>query len=96
MFIFNCADNECPFQKALDYPKILTPTFFPLPLIFQIAEERFFNDGAEFSRAFRRAFGQSPSEVRNHRRLGMPIRHEADCDCPPEARLGILLSRLRG
>jgi hypothetical protein len=31
MFIFNCAVNECPFQKALDYPKILTHTFFPLP-----------------------------------------------------------------
>jgi AraC-like DNA-binding protein len=64
--------------------------------IFQIAEERFFNDGAQFSRAFKRAFGESPSEVRKHRGAGMPRRDGEDCDCPPEARLGILLSRLRG
>ncbi len=30
MIIFNCAVNEYPSKKALDYPKILTPTFFPL------------------------------------------------------------------
>jgi len=31
MIILNCAVNEYPFQKALDYLDILTPTFFPLP-----------------------------------------------------------------
>ena len=32
MIILNCAVNEYPFQKTLDYLDILTPTFFPLSI----------------------------------------------------------------
>ncbi len=64
-------------------------------LIFQIAEERGFSDGAEFSRAFKRAFGYSPSEVRNRDGGGIPIRPDLN-DCPSEERLGVLLRRLQG
>ncbi|MBB3456061.1 AraC-like DNA-binding protein [Rhizobium sp. BK313] len=64
-------------------------------LIFQIAEERAFSDGAEFGRAFKRAFGYSPSEVRNRGGGGVPIRPNLN-DCPSEERLGMLLRRLQG
>nr|WP_223217331.1 helix-turn-helix domain-containing protein [Rhizobium cauense] len=64
-------------------------------LIFQIAEERGFSDGAEFGRAFKRAFGYSPSEVRNRGGGGIPIRQDLE-DCPSEERLGVLLRRLQG
>lgn len=64
-------------------------------LIFQIAEERGFSDGAEFSRAFKRAFGDSPSDVRKRGGGGMPNRLSLD-DCPSEERLGVLLRRLQG
>jgi AraC-like DNA-binding protein len=64
-------------------------------LIFQIAEERGFSNGAEFSRAFKRAFGDSPSEVRNRGGGGIPIRLDLE-DCPSEERLGVLLRRLQG
>ncbi len=64
-------------------------------LIFQIAEERGFSDGAEFSRAFKRAFGSSPSEVRNRGGGGIPIRRFLE-DCPSTERLGLLLRRLQG
>ncbi|NLS07552.1 helix-turn-helix domain-containing protein [Rhizobium sp. P32RR-XVIII] len=64
-------------------------------LIFQIAEECGFSDGAEFSRAFKRAFGDSPSEVRNRGGGGIPIRLDLE-DCPSEERLGVLLRRLQG
>lgn len=64
-------------------------------LIFQIAEERGFSDGAEFGRAFKRAFGYSPSEVRNRGGGGIPIRPDLE-DCPSEERLGVLLRRLQG
>lgn len=64
-------------------------------LIFQIAEERGFSDGAEFSRAFKRAFGSSPSEVRNRGGGGIPIRRFLE-DCPSAERLGVLLRRLQG
>ncbi|TCL74593.1 AraC family transcriptional regulator [Rhizobium sp. BK251] len=64
-------------------------------LIFQIAEERGFSDGAEFSRAFKRAFGDSPSEVRHRGGGGIPIRSDVE-DCPSEERLGALLRRLQG
>jgi hypothetical protein len=30
-FILNCAIRECPSLKGLNFPKVLTPTFFPLP-----------------------------------------------------------------
>lgn len=64
-------------------------------LIFQIAEEHGFSDGAEFSRAFKRAFGDSPSEVRHRGGGGIPIRPDHE-DCPSEERLGVLLRRLQG
>ncbi len=64
-------------------------------LIFQIAEERGFSDGAEFGRAFKRAFGHSPSEVRNRGGGGIPLRPDLE-DCPSEERLGVLLRRLQG
>ncbi len=64
-------------------------------LIFQIAEERGFTDGAEFSRAFKRAFGYSPSEVRNRGGGGIPVHSDLE-ECPSEERLGVLLRRLQG
>jgi AraC-like DNA-binding protein len=64
-------------------------------LIFQIAEERGFSDGAEFSRAFKRAFGDSPSDIRKRGGGGTPNRVNLD-DCPSEQRLGVLLRRLQG
>ncbi|QRM54396.1 helix-turn-helix domain-containing protein [Sinorhizobium sp. BG8] len=66
-------------------------------LIFEIAEQRGFSDGAEFSRAFKRAFGYSPSEVRKRGGGGIPNRPARnDEDCPSEERLGLLLRRLQG
>lgn len=64
-------------------------------LIFQIAEECGFSDGAEFGRAFKRAFGYSPSEVRNRGGGGIPRWLDIE-DCPSEERLGVLLRRLQG
>ncbi|WP_431323630.1 helix-turn-helix domain-containing protein [Rhizobium sp. YTU87027] len=64
-------------------------------LIFQIAEERGFSDGAEFGRAFKRAFGYSPSEVRNRGGGGIPVRPDLE-HCPSQERLGVLLRRLQG
>lgn len=65
--------------------------------IFAIAEQRGFNDGAEFSRAFRREFGYSPSEARMRGKGAMPANPGADLEtCAPEDRLGILLRRLHG
>ncbi|WP_245312463.1 helix-turn-helix domain-containing protein [Rhizobium sp. R693] len=64
-------------------------------LIFQIAEERGFSDGAEFGRAFKRAFGYSPSEARNRGGGGIPVRPDLQ-DCPSQERLGVLLRRLQG
>lgn len=65
--------------------------------ILEIAEQRGFSDGAEFSRAFRREFGYSPSEVRARGMSEMPAKPGTDLDSsPPEERLGILLRRLQG
>ncbi len=64
-------------------------------LIFQIAEEHSFNDGAEFGRAFKRAFGCSPSEVKNRGGGGILLRSGLG-DYPSEERLGVLLRRLQG
>jgi AraC-like DNA-binding protein len=64
--------------------------------IMDIGEQHGFNDGAEFSRAFKREFGYTPSDVR----AGMmeePI-SRPDCDlqtAPPIERLGLLASRLQ-
>lgn len=66
-------------------------------LIFQIAEERGFCDGAEFSRAFKRAFGHSPSDIRKRGGDGVPSRRATGLeDCPSQDRLGLLLRRLHG
>lgn len=64
--------------------------------IFEIAEQRGFNDGAEFSRAFRREFGYSPSEVRSRRIGEIPARPATDlASVEPVERLGLLLRRLQ-
>jgi AraC-like DNA-binding protein len=64
--------------------------------ILEIAEERGFNDAAEFSRAFRREFGYSPSEVRAAGKTGWPDRAAIDLNTvAPVDRLGALLHRLQ-
>jgi len=64
--------------------------------IFEIAEQRGFNDGAEFSRAFRREFGYSPSDVRSRGMGAIPARPLADlASLEPVERLGHLLRRLQ-
>lgn len=63
--------------------------------ILEIAEQRCF-DSADFSRAFKREFGYSPSEVRKGMRIGSPSYAETDLSSlPPEDRLGALLWRLQ-
>ena len=63
--------------------------------ILEIAEQRGF-DGAEFSRAFKREFGYSPSHVRKGERAGAPSSGGADlADLAPQDRLGSLLRRLQ-
>lgn len=65
--------------------------------IIEIAEQRCFNDGTEFSRAFRREFGCSPTDVRNGQRAGPPYRPTADLMAyAPQERFGVLLRRLHG
>jgi AraC-like DNA-binding protein len=65
--------------------------------IIEIAEQRCFNDGTEFSRAFRREFGCSPSDVRSGRRADLPYKPAADLKSyAPEDRFGMLLRRLQG
>ena len=65
-------------------------------LIFEIAAKHGFSDGAEFSRAFKRAFSHSPSALRN-RGGGMSYRRATNLqDCPEQERLGVLLRRLQG
>jgi len=64
--------------------------------ILDIADERGFTDAAEFSRAFRREFGYSPSEVRTAGKTGRPNRVTADLQAiAPVDRLGALLHRLQ-
>ncbi|TKT69088.1 helix-turn-helix domain-containing protein [Aquamicrobium sp. LC103] len=66
--------------------------------ILEIAESCCFSDGAEFSRAFRREFGYSPSEVRAGTHHGAPGWPSLDLDVPttPTQRLNTLLRRLQG
>ncbi|WP_159948866.1 helix-turn-helix domain-containing protein [Rhizobium sp. 18065] len=66
-------------------------------LILEIAEKHGFSDGAEFSRAFKRAFGYSPSDARRggKGRVPCPQDRRRD-DCPATGRLGTLLRRLQG
>jgi AraC-like DNA-binding protein len=64
--------------------------------ILDIAEEHGFTDGAEFSRAFRREFGYSPSDVRAPGRTSRASRVPIDLRVtPPAERLGTLLHRLQ-
>jgi AraC-like DNA-binding protein len=65
--------------------------------ILDIADEHGFSDGADFSRAFKRKFGYSPSEVRMRGRAEGTARPHADieADAPPK-RWGSLLRRLQG
>jgi AraC-like DNA-binding protein len=64
--------------------------------ILDIAEERGFIDAAEFSRAFRREFGYSPSEVRAAGKTGRPNHATTDLHAvAPVDRLGALLHRLQ-
>lgn len=65
--------------------------------ILEIAECWCFNDGAEFSRAFRREFGYSPSEVRAGARRGSlsPLATRPDEEALPVQRLNFLLRRLQ-
>lgn len=64
--------------------------------IVDIAAQRGFNDGAEFSRAFKRAFGYTPSDVRAGAQDGPPSRPDTTLQTtPPSERLGSLLRRLR-
>lgn len=67
--------------------------------IFEIAQSYCFGDGAEFSRAFRREYGYSPSDVRAGRHHGFP--GPSDCSDleaahAPSQRLNVLLRRLQG
>ena len=64
--------------------------------ILDIADEHGFGDGAEFSRAFRREFGDCPSEVRAGVKNGPSNWHmnEVQTDAPSE-RLSRLLLRLQ-
>lgn len=66
-------------------------------LILRIAEAYGFPDGAEFSRAFKREFGYSPSDARREGQGAIP-RPQNRCllDCAAEERLGVLLRRLQG
>ncbi|RCW82396.1 helix-turn-helix domain-containing protein [Phyllobacterium bourgognense] len=65
--------------------------------IIEIAEQRCFNDGTEFSRAFRREFGCSPTDVRSGQTARPPYRTTADVKAyAPEERFGALLRRLHG
>ncbi len=64
--------------------------------ILDIAEERGFTDGAEFSRAFKREFGYSPSDVRTGGKRNLPNRQSTDLEeAAPADRLGVLLRRLQ-
>lgn len=66
--------------------------------ILEIAESFCFADGAEFSRAFRREFGYSPSDARAGLRQGAAGRCTADAQEPegPTRRLNDMLRRLQG
>ena len=64
--------------------------------ILDIAEGGGFTDGAEFSRAFKREFGYSPSEVRTAGKRSRPKQAATDLETvPPVDRLGVLLRRLQ-
>jgi AraC-like DNA-binding protein len=82
-------------RRLLDtYARLADPT--DRRRILDIAEERGFTDAAEFSRAFKREFGYSPSEVRAARKPGRPNHTRIDLAAVPAVdRLGALLHRLQ-
>lgn len=62
--------------------------------ILEIAEQRCFTDGSEFSRAFKREFGYSPAEVRFGMKGNLPCRPRGLQESAPEHQLGSMLRRL--
>lgn len=65
--------------------------------VLDIAEQRCFTDGTEFSRAFKREFGYSPTEVRNGQRNNFACARPANLqDHRPENHLEIILRKLHG
>lgn len=65
--------------------------------ILDLAEQRCFSDGTEFSRAFKREFGYSPTDVRIGRRSNFPCRQAPGLEeSDPASRLGTMLRRLHG
>lgn len=65
--------------------------------ILDLAEQRCFSDGTEFSRAFKREFGYSPTDVRFGKRSHFPYRHPKGLEeSDPASRLGTMLRRLHG
>ena len=83
-----------PYRRLLDaHSALANPN--EQRRILEIAEQRCF-DSADFSRAFKREFGYSPSEVRKGMRIGSPRYAETDLSSlPPEDRVGTLLWRLQ-
>ena len=66
-------------------------------LIAEIAEQRGFSDGTEFSRAFKREFGYSPSDVRKGGKNSAPSKPFNNLHATlPEERLGKVLRQLHG
>jgi AraC-like DNA-binding protein len=82
-------------RRLLDsYARLADPT--DRRRILDIAEERGFTDAAEFSRAFKREFGYSPSEVRAAGKSRRPNLTRTNLAAlPPVDRLGALLHRLQ-
>jgi AraC-like DNA-binding protein len=65
--------------------------------VLDIAEQRCFPDGTEFSRAFKREFGYSPTEARSGTRNVFPCSQAAGLqESEPENRLGAMLRSLHG
>lgn len=65
--------------------------------ILEIAEERGYNDGSEFSRAFKREFGYTPSDVRKGYERNVPQHaHSAAEEGSPVHHLRTVLRQLRG
>ncbi|MBB4232405.1 helix-turn-helix domain-containing protein [Rhizobium mongolense] len=63
--------------------------------IIEIAEQHCFNDGTEFSRAFRREFGCSPTDVRSGQKADLPYKSATDLKAYAlEERFSVLLRRL--
>jgi AraC-like DNA-binding protein len=65
--------------------------------VLDIAEQRCFPDGTEFSRAFKREFGYSPTEARSGRRSDFPCNQGTGLqESRSESRFGAMLRSLHG